>query len=64
MFRTFLMQHINHKAVDEVLDAVVYMIDFAPMVFTPLICGCLLGLSLGVIYQGLIDLHKFYLEWK
>ena len=64
MFRTFLTQHINHKAVDEVIDAVTYMIDFAPMIYVPAICGILLGLSLGIIYQGAIELHKYYLEWK
>lgn len=64
MIKEMLIQHINHEAVNEVVDAVVYMIDFAPMVYTPVICGTLLGLSMGIIYQGMIELHKFYLEWK
>lgn len=64
MLKIFLMHHINHEAMNEVIDAVVYMIDFAPMVYTPVICGCLLGWSMGVIYQESIRLHKFYLESK
>lgn len=64
MIKTFLIQHINHDAVNEVVDAVVYIIDFAPMVYVPAICGALLGLAAGIIYQGAIELHKMYLEWK
>lgn len=64
MLRIFLMNHLNHEAMNEVIDAVVYMIDFAPMVYTPAICGCLLGWSFGVIYQEVIKLHKMYLECK
>lgn len=64
MLKIFLSQHLNHEAMKEVADAIVYMIDFAPMVWTPLICGCLLGLAMGVIYQGAIELHKWYNEWK
>lgn len=64
MIKEMLIQHVNHEAMNEVIDAVVYLIDFAPMVYTPVICGALLGLSMGIIYQGMIELHKFYLEWK
>ena len=64
MIKEMLIQHVNHEAMNEVIDAVVYLIDFAPMVYTPVICGVLLGLSMGIIYQGMIELHKFYLEWK
>ena len=64
MFRMFLIQHVNYDAVNEVFDAIVDMVDFAPMVCLPLICGCILGLATGVIYQGMIDLYKFYKEWE
>ena len=64
MFKDVLIQHINYDAANEVVNAIIYMIDFAPMVYTPIICGCLLGLALGVIYRGAIELHKMYLEWK
>lgn len=64
MIKDMLIQHVNPEAMDEVINAVGYMIDFAPMVFIPVICGTLLGYSIGVIYQEIIKLYKFYLEWK
>lgn len=64
MIKYMLMNHLNHEAMKEVADAVAYMVDFAPMVWTPLLLGCLLGLSAGVIYQGFIDLYKFYKQWE
>lgn len=56
--------HIDYEFMKEVADAIVYMVDFAPVVWMPAVCGVLLGYSLGNIYKGIEELHKFYLEWR
>lgn len=64
MLTGMIAGHINTDSVSEIVDAVIYMMDFAPVVWMPVMCGCLIGLSAGVIYRELTQLYRYYKRWK